>query len=249
MSYGEEYPNPCPFCGDSVSKNDTIHLSIGSQSHSYFKVACCCGATGPKAERKDMAITAWNSRNVAANGSLWNPFRLSKDRPLEALNGVDFRGNLASFSPPTILQILSSENKSGIIEFKHLEKKSAVCLKDGKIVAARGTKEMRLGEILHERRLISPEKLKNALAFAKKYGKRLGEALLSLNYVSQKTLHDIINHQIREAVFDLFLWQEGYFEFRECQVNFDPHEVTEINTMEIILESARRIDDGDFPSG
>ena len=67
--------------------------------------------------------------------------------------------------------------------------------------------------------------------------------LLDLGYVSEDELRELIHHQIREAVLDLSLWGEGEFAYHECQVEFDQRGVEDINTMGLILEAARVIDE------
>ena len=119
----------------------------------------------------------------------------------------------------------------------------ALCLKDGKIIAASGNGGLRLGQLLYDKRLISQERLQEALQKANQSGRRVGEVLLDFGYVSEDELRDLIHHQIREAVMDLSIWGEGEFTYQECQVEFDQRGVEDINTMGLILEAARVIDE------
>jgi Lar family restriction alleviation protein len=228
---------PCPFCGSREFEGDKRRLSLVSD-HSHFVIYCLCGASGPVKESKEEAVAGWNTRPREEHQRVWNPFRLPR-------NGfsIDFKGNLKSMGIATLLQILSLENKSGILQFNRGPLRSAVCFRNGQIIAASGNEWKRLGEMILSSGLISPEKLAEALDSSKKSGKRLGEVLVARGYISHMTLKELIRQQIREAVSDLFLWVEGHFEYQDCPVEFDQQGIGEINIMELILEGARRFDE------
>jgi hypothetical protein len=157
---------------------------------------------------------------------------------------VAFQGDLKSLSFATVLQILSTEGKTGVLETSRAHAKISIYFKRGRIVAAStGHKEFRIGHILCERGLISREILRDVLVKARNMKKPVGEIVVSLGYASPMALKEIVRRLIREAVLDVFLWEEGNFVFRECEVAFDDSLTEEINTMEIILEAARRIDE------
>ena len=238
MSDIKNHLKHCPFCGTYDNGDNRTWLRVASNSRGYFAVVCLCGATGPLVDSEESAIEAWNIRDESTPHPHWNPFRSS-------ITSVpaDFKGNLKSLRLSTILQILSAERKTGILQLIQGQTRRAICLKDGKIIAASGNQGLRLGQILYNKGLISPENLRNVLEEAGKSGKRVGEALLDLGYVTQDTLKDLIHHQIREAVLDLTLWGEGEFEYRDCQVEFDERGIEDINTMGIILEVATTIDE------
>ncbi len=78
---------------------------------------------------------------------------------------------------------------------------------------------------------------------ARKSGRMLGEVLLAMGYIEMNALKEVVRQQVQEAVLDLFFWKDGFFEYRDCIVEFDEDGFQEINTMEIVMESARRIDE------
>jgi len=235
--------HPCPFCGSHEFQGDKRRLSLVSDNSS-FVIYCLCGASGPVKDTKEEAVAGWNARPGEEHYRLWNPFRLPRN-----CFSIDLRGNLKSMGIATLLQILALENKSGILQFNRGAFRSAVCFRNGQIIAASGNEWKRLGEMILSGGLISPEKLEQALEDSKKAGKRLGEVLLALGYISHMTLKEFIRRQIREAVLDLFLWQEGHFEYQDCPVEFDQRGIGEINIMELILEGARRIDEYEEEQG
>ncbi len=233
-SYSIKEFKHCPFCG-------RIWMSVTAASNGQFSVSCLCGANGPKEKNKEEAIRAWNTRDQHL---LWNPFRLSIRFPKDT-HSVDFKGSLESFDLATILQMLSAKEKTGILYLTKGHVKSTICLKNGNIIAASDSNGMRLGQILFKNGMISQKKLKEALKTSKESGKMLGEVLLTMKYISEETLIEVIHQQVQEAVLELFFWKEGSFEYRDCNLDFDIKSVKEINTMEIIMESVHRMDEWD----
>jgi len=161
------------------------------------------------------------------------------------ISAVDFKGNLESLDLATILQTLYTAHKTGILQVVKGYSKSVICLKDGNIVAASDSKGLRLGQILYKHGMVSRKRLQEALNMARKSGRMLGEVLLAMGYIDMNALKEVVRQQVQEAVLDLFFWKEGFFEYRDCIVEFDEDGFHEINTMEIVMESARRMDEWD----
>jgi Lar family restriction alleviation protein len=238
MSEFNENLEPCPFCGTIQYGAEEIGLRLASSSAHYYAVICLCGSSGPIEKSEEKAVKAWNARNSSERLSLRYPFKFSK-----GTFAVDFSGNLRSLDLSTILQILSSESKTGVLLFAQGQARRAICFKEGKIVAATGKEGQRLGQILYNKGLISQEQLQEALSKAKEAGKRLGEILLDLDYISETNLKELVRYQILEALLDISLWTEADFAYRECPVEFDDRGIHDINTMGIILQAAARKDE------
>jgi hypothetical protein len=238
MADREKELKPCPFCETKENGDGKIQMSIAESSEGYFSVVCWCGGSGPIMESKRTALEAWNARDPDDRQQVQYPFDSSK-----CTNPVGFRGNLKSVALSTILQILSTDNRTGVLHFEQGQASRAICLKDGKIVAASGREGQRLGQILYDRGLISREQLEEALEKTKEEKKRLGEVLLDLGYINEDSLKKLIRYQIQEAVLDISLWAEGDFAYRDCQMDFDERGVEDISTMRIVLEAAARKDE------
>lgn len=233
MSYIVKEFKPCPFCG-------RVWMTVDS-SEDEWKARCMCGATGPKATGRVEAIKMWNIRDQHL---LWNPFRFSVRFPKNTLE-IDFKGNLDSIDLATILQMLASKEKTGILQIARGHARSVICLREGYIIAASDSKGLRLGQILYKHGMISQKRLKSALNMVKKSDRMLGEVLLFMGYIDKDTLHNVVQQQVQEAVLELFFWEDGAFEYRDCKVEFDADGIHAINTMEIIMEAARRMDEWD----
>jgi Lar family restriction alleviation protein len=238
MTALKESLKPCPFCGSAEHRADRTCLKAIHDSQGFYAIICWCGTSGPARESEKEAIKAWNRRDYSDRQAVWNPFDVSKE-----VVTLDFKGNLKAIGLSTILQMLSSENKTGILQFTNGQKRRAICLKKGKIIAGSGQPGLQLGQILYQRGLISPEALLQVVAKAKKAGKRMGEMLLALGYINEDTLKELIYYQVREVVFDLLGWTEGDFHYQDCLVEFDDLVVQDINAIQLLLESAVRKDE------
>ncbi|UCF90408.1 MAG: Lar family restriction alleviation protein [Desulfobacterales bacterium] len=232
MSILNDDVKPCPFCGADEYNPEKVLLNTIEMPNGRFAVACACGANGPTENTQEDARHAWNTRDYYDKFLLWNPFRVSKN-----LGPVEFKGNLSSVALSAILQLLSSEQKTGILKLVHGQKKSAICLKGGRIIAASGNEGLQLGGIVYDNGLISKQCLQQSLEQAKESGRPLGEVLLSLGHVSHDALMKVIRFQIREVMKDLLFWREGEFQYRDCSVEFDQQWVEEISTIAMLLEA------------
>ena len=229
----------CPFCGSAEFGDKGTHLRISSTSKGHFAVLCRCGAVGPMRDSEKRAIEAWNIRNDFERQSMKYLFNLSETNDPLAL-----KGNLKSLDFPVILQILSSANKTGVLHLYQGQEVRKIYFRDGKIVAANGRETLRLGQIGCGKGIISQEQLQSALAEAKKPERQMGEVLLALEYITEDGLKELVRHQIREIVLEIFLWEDGNFEYRDYPVTFDERGTEHIDTMRIILEAAARKDEG-----
>ena len=238
MSKQEKDFKSCPYCGAVWYRDEEVGLRLTSISNGQFAIICTCGATGPIRESEDKAIEAWNTREPKEPGLTQQQFPFSV-----AKAEVGIKGNLKSLGLSAILQILSSENKTGVLQFVQGNRIRSIYIKNGKIVAASGREGLRLGQILSDKGLISQEQLQEALDKARETDKRVGEVLLDLGYIEENRLKELIRYQIREAVLDISFWVEGDFEYRDCPVEFDKRGVEDVSTMGIILEAVARRDE------
>ena len=238
MSNFEHPIKPCPFCGASSDNDNKPLLRIIELTEHRYAVACSCGATGSIKSSEEKATNAWNSRNSVEDSSSWNPFRVSKKEA-----PVAFRGSLKSVNLSSILQFFSSEKKTGILQLTRGQQKGAICLKSGNIIAASCNWGFQLGQILHEKGLISKKSLNQSLSIATKTGKSVGEVLLSSEDISLEALMKAVRRQIREVVMEVLFWTDGRFQYRDHKVDFGRHGVEEISTIAIILEATVRNDE------
>ena len=228
----------CPYCGSEEYGDEGLRLRLTSISNGYFAVACFCGAAGPIRNSEESAIEAWNSRDYSNRRLAQHAFSI-----LPATTSPCLKGNLKSFDFSVVLQIMSSANKTGVLYLKQRQDVRTLFLREGKIIAASGKEGLRLGEIGYCMGLISQIQLQDALVQVKKTGKRMGEVLLDLEYLTEEELKELIRYQIQETVSEVSLWEEGDFEFRNSPVEFDERGIEDINTFRMLLEASVRKDE------
>lgn len=238
MSKQEKDFKSCPYCGSDEFGDEGIRLRLTPTSNGYFTVVCLCGVSGPLRDSEQRAIEAWNTRDHGEPDLSQQPFHSSIGKA-----EVGIKGNLKSLGLSTILQILSSEDKTGVLQFAQGNRIRSIYIRNGKIVAASGREGLRLGQILYGRGMISQEQLQEALEKARETDKRVGEVLLDFGYIEEDGLKELIRYQIREAVLDISFWVEGDFEYRDCPLEFDERGVEDFSTMAIILEAVARRDE------
>ena len=238
MSKQERDFKSCPYCGSDEFGDEGIRLRLTPTSNGHFTVVCLCGVSGPIRDSEQGAIEAWNTRGHCKPDLSQQPFHSSISKA-----EVGIKGNLKSLGLSTILQILSSEDKTGVLQFVQGNRIRSIYIRNGKIVAASGREGLRLGQILYGKGMISQEQLQEALEKARETDKRVGEVLLDLGYIEEDALKELIRYQIREAVLDISFWVEGDFEYRDCPLEFDERGVEDVSTMGIILEAAARRDE------
>jgi tetratricopeptide (TPR) repeat protein len=155
------------------------------------------------------------------------------------------RGSLKEASLPDVLQLLSMGKKTGCLSVTHRNSFGYIYFNKGRICyASIVNRRDRLGDMLVKTGVITQAQLEATVALQdRRRDKRLGELLVEQNHLSLEQLHTAINVQIQEAVYFLFTWNQGTFNF-EPDVQPDQHDyVVSINPESLLLEGARRVDE------
>jgi hypothetical protein len=158
---------------------------------------------------------------------------------------MSLRGNLETFFFASVLQFLSNERKTGILFLKEGEDNEVkVYIRDGTIIHASGSqKEARLAHILKSRGIVPAEDLKAALETAREKKMPYGKVLVERGLISLDLYRKFARKQAEEIIYKLFLWKKGEFEYKDQALNLDEDLIINLNTVEVILEASRRIDE------
>ena len=158
---------------------------------------------------------------------------------------MSLSGNLKTVSFPDILQLLATGKKSGVLECKTTSRQKEVVFKEGNIVFASSVNstEDLLGNTLLKRGKISKTDLERAIALHKQTGRQLGTTLIDMNLFDKEEVAEALKLQIEEIVYNLFSWKEGDFVFHEGSEPKNAPFLIELNTMNVIMEGTRRIDE------
>ncbi|HEX8850580.1 MAG TPA: DUF4388 domain-containing protein [Gemmatimonadaceae bacterium] len=155
------------------------------------------------------------------------------------------KGSLKEASLPDVLQLLSMGKKTGCLSVTHRNNFGYIYFDRGRICyASIVNRRDRLGDILVKNGVISAAQLEAAIdAQSRQRDKRLGEILIAQGALLREELHQQIRVQIEEAVYYLFTWTQGSFNF---EADIRPEEqdlLVSINPDALLLEGARRVDE------
>ena len=155
------------------------------------------------------------------------------------------KGSLREASLPDVLQLLSMGKKTGCLSVTHRNNFGYIYFDKGKIsYASIVNRRDRIGDMLVKAGSITPDQLQSAIdAQGKHRDKRVGDLLVELGHISRERLHEHVRVQIEEAVYLLFTWSEGTFNF-EADVRPERQDLlVSINPESLLLEGARRVDE------
>src|SRR6476619_5318023 len=155
------------------------------------------------------------------------------------------KGSLKEASLPDVLQLLALGQKSGCLSIADRQNFGYIYFDKGRICYASIVhRRDRLGDILVKNATITQAQLDQAVAVQNtQRDKRLGEILVDREYIAREELHRYIRLQIEEAVYYLFTWNQGTFNF-EADVAPDEQDfLVSINPESLLLEGARRVDE------
>ena len=155
------------------------------------------------------------------------------------------KGSLKEASLPDVLQLLAMGKKTGCLAVTHRSNFGYIFFEKGRsCYASIVNRRDRLGDMLVKNSVISQQQLENAIAAqAKTRDKRIGELLVEQNALTREELHQYVRRQIEEAVYFLFTWMQGTFNF-EADVHPEEQDLlVSINPESLLLEGARRMDE------
>jgi tetratricopeptide (TPR) repeat protein len=155
------------------------------------------------------------------------------------------KGSLKEASLPDVIQLLYLGRRTGCLALADRHNFGTIYLDEGQIVyASIVNRRDRLGDILLSSGRITREQLQRAIESQR--GDRehkLGEILVSSGILSRVELEDYMRLQIEEAVYFLFTWTSGTFNF-EAGVRPEREDfLVRINPEYLLLEGARRVDE------
>lgn len=157
---------------------------------------------------------------------------------------MSIKGNLETVYLPTILQMLSSEDKTGILRLQKEDNEVHIYIQNGFIVyATESGKKIRLGDMLKQNGILSSKQIQECLKESIESKKALGKVVLEKGYVTRNELNALIMKQAENTLYNVFLWETGEFEYTDTPLNLKRIVVHKIDIMTLLLEATRRIDE------
>ena len=155
-------------------------------------------------------------------------------------------GKIVDFGVADILQLISQQQKTGVLIVERSDQSIEVLFWNGMIISAhpiaKAEKE-RLGEKLVKSELITPEQLERALDHQENNFQHLGEILVEMGTLGKEQLDRIIRNQIYDTFSELFQWKDGSYAFEAKTVNFNEKVFTPLALEHIILDVLRMMDE------
>ncbi|MFH1764180.1 MAG: DUF4388 domain-containing protein [Gemmatimonadota bacterium] len=155
-------------------------------------------------------------------------------------------GSLADVSLADICQLLALGRKTGCLTVTDRSNFGYIYFKDGRVVYASVlNRPDRLGDILVKNGVIQPDDLSRAIEEqGVESQRRLGDILVGFGTLTQEELQKWVALQVEEAVFHLFPWDQGSFQFNPRE---RPDEgqvlLVTLSVDGLLLEGARRVDE------
>lgn len=154
------------------------------------------------------------------------------------------KGSIKEFGLSEIFQLIFHQKKEGLL---HLEKEHdsfSICFKDGKVVRAyEGDRDETLGKNLTKAKILSPDQLVISRYRQENTNKSLEGVLVDLEFVSPEELKRLTRLFTEEAIFKVFDWKAGEYEFEQKDVSFNPMLVQPLDTQFILMEAVRQMDE------
>jgi tetratricopeptide (TPR) repeat protein len=155
------------------------------------------------------------------------------------------KGSLKEASLPDVIQLLFLGRRTGCLALADQHNFGTIYLDEGQIVyASIVNRRDRLGDILLRNGRITSEQLKKAIETQDDDRQhKLGEILVGMGILTRTELEDYMRIQIEEAVYYLFTWTSGTFNF-EAGVRPEREDfLVRISPEALLLEGARRVDE------
>ncbi|HET9465211.1 MAG TPA: DUF4388 domain-containing protein [Gemmatimonadales bacterium] len=155
------------------------------------------------------------------------------------------KGSLKEASLPDVIQLLFLGRRTGCLALADRHNFGTIYLDEGQITYATiVNRRDRLGDLLIRKGRITAEQLQQAIAAQEDDREhKLGEILVGLGTLTRAELEDYMRIQIEEAVYYLFTWTSGTFNFEAGLRPESEDFLVRISPEALLLEGARRVDE------
>jgi hypothetical protein len=154
------------------------------------------------------------------------------------------QGTLKTMSLTDLLQFLAAGRKSGTLKFDCGKVTKQVYFKNGLIVGSKSNDPREyLGQVLLHYGKVDDSQLKAAREVQRTSGAKLGEVLVAQGFLTEDEVLDILKTRTLDAIYDLFMWDEGDFEFYDEDPLPEDLLLIEVEPTNVIMEGIYRIDE------
>jgi tetratricopeptide (TPR) repeat protein len=157
---------------------------------------------------------------------------------------MSLSGNLKTMDLAELLQWVALGRKTGSLTFIREKSKNHIYFKTGQIISSRSNEPTKqLGHFLLFQGHITETQLKRALEVQLQTRSILGKILVQEGFVPSAEVEAALGERTREIIYDLFLWQDGYFQFTADGYDIRDLILVSLDVNSIIFEGVRRKDE------
>lgn len=159
---------------------------------------------------------------------------------------MDLQGSIEKFTLPEIFQLIATGRKTGTLAVQQDDNIVMVYFKEGNVFYAYGPQQTyHIGQLLKELKILTAEQLEEAVRIQSESenSRRLGEILISRQFIEKGDLETVVKTQIEELLYSLLGWQDGSFKFYENQHPTEEEIKVRVSIENVILEGLRRLDE------
>jgi hypothetical protein len=145
---------------------------------------------------------------------------------------------------PEILQWISVGRKTGTLYLERRSVEKKIAFREGVIFSSWSNDPREsLGQFLMRARLITEEQLFKALLRQETEGRLVGSILVGDQILTEENLRRTLREKAEETIYDVFLWPEGRFEFKDGDLPADVFIHLELAVTAVVMEGVRRVDE------
>jgi hypothetical protein len=157
---------------------------------------------------------------------------------------MSLSGNLKTMDLAELLQWVTMGRKTGSLAFARNKTKNYIFFRDGQIISSRSNEpNKQLGHFLLFQGKITEIQLKRALEIQAQNRLILGKILVQEGFVCKEDVEKALIGRTEEVIYDLFLWEDGYFHFTANGYNLQELILINLELNSIIFEGVRRKDE------
>ena len=143
-----------------------------------------------------------------------------------------------------LLQFLATARKSGTLKFDQGKITKQIYFKNGMIVGSKSNDPREyLGQVLLHYGKVEELQLKVAREIQRTTGAKLGEVLVEQGFLTEDDVLNILKTRTLDAIYDLFVWTDGDFEFYDDEPPPEDLLLIEVEPTNVIMEGIYRIDE------
>jgi hypothetical protein len=156
-------------------------------------------------------------------------------------------GNISEFSLPEILQLISSQRKTGVLSLEHDGDEAALDVDQGSITGGyyrHQGQQKHLSEYLFQSNLVSADRLAEADEENRRTQTPIEEFLIEKGHISKEDFEEAIRFKIQEILDEVFTWLDGHYVF-DVKVKLYPKTKYPVllSTDGFLMEGMRRLDE------